>query len=158
MNSRYVIRRTTTIGEWQCGQRQLGSGLDEAAFADVFDGEAESNSLHNKSRAVRKRLARNTKWRMRTKPLGKTCKKKRRRNSIAVSVVLRHSGRPEGVKRIEEKSLIWLSTTKPQSLESNGLRSTTNGVKNASNIWFAQCWLHVSTVEADGAGGPPSTQ
>ena len=38
---------------------------------------------------ARLRLARNPKWRIRTKPRGNTCKRKRRRNSSALTVIFR---------------------------------------------------------------------
>ena len=42
---------------------------------------------HSGSRVERRRLARRPKWRIRTKPLGSRCNRKRRRNSSSAKVI-----------------------------------------------------------------------
>ena len=50
-------------------------------------GTASSSRKQSGRRAVRRRLARKPKWRMRTKPLGSVCNRKRRRNSSSARVI-----------------------------------------------------------------------
>jgi hypothetical protein len=54
------------------------------------DGEGVARTVRARAtRVVRQVFARNPAWRMRTKPRGRTCWTKRRRNFMAVSVIVR---------------------------------------------------------------------
>jgi hypothetical protein len=54
------------------------------------DGEGVARRVRTRAtRATRQVFARNPDWRIRTKPRGRMCWTKRRRNSIAVSVIVR---------------------------------------------------------------------
>ena len=79
----------TTIGPPHWGQSQ--SGFDCLASAAVgldCDGcSAPSSGKQSGRRAARRRLARKPKWRMRTKPLGSVCNRKRRRNSSSARLI-----------------------------------------------------------------------
>jgi hypothetical protein len=75
-----VNRSMTFMGpaHWGQSQRSHGAGAEIwgcAAAAEPSDGKQSGKVV------ARRRLARKPKWRMRTKPLGSTCNKKRRRNS-----------------------------------------------------------------------------
>src|SRR5688572_18003013 len=59
-----------------------------ASWTDAGDTGGASTVRARATRAVRQVLARNPDWRMRTKPRGRMCWTKRRRNSIAVSVIV----------------------------------------------------------------------
>ncbi len=50
---------------------------------------APSSRKHNGNSAERLRVLRKPKWRMRTKPVGRTCNRKRRKNSLTCSVMSR---------------------------------------------------------------------
>ena len=81
----------TTMGPPQLGQSQRGLGRSvEARVADglasVCGGAEPRVCKQSGSRVARRRLARKPKWRMRTKPLGSTCNRKRRRNSSSARV------------------------------------------------------------------------
>ena len=64
------------------GQRQRGLASGVVDVSDsVVCGGAEASAWKQSGRSVaRRRLARKPKWRMRTKPLGSRCNRKRRRN------------------------------------------------------------------------------
>ena len=64
------------------GQRWLGGsgGSMRAAMS--------RRARQRSSAALRRRLAKSPKWRMRTRPLGRTCNRKRRRNSWAETVMI----------------------------------------------------------------------
>ena len=59
--------------------------------ARVGAGGVASRVRASATRAVRQVFARNPDWRMRTKPRGRMCWTKRRRNSMAVSVIVRRA-------------------------------------------------------------------
>ena len=88
-SSAAVNRWTTTMGAPHVGHCQdVGPGVGVAPAAEVL-GAQPKISRQIARRAVRQRLARKPKWRIRTNPLGRTCKKKRRRNSMAARVITR---------------------------------------------------------------------
>src|SRR3989449_11111152 len=83
-----VSLSTTIIGAPQLGQSQRGldsRGVDVSG--SVWGGTAPSAAQHSGRRVERRRLARKPKWRMRTKPLGSRCNRKRRRNSSSDTVI-----------------------------------------------------------------------
>ena len=83
-----VMRLRIVIKAPQRGQCQVEPDSEGVSGGDSEATEARS-WRQSASRSVRKRLARNPKWRMRTKPFGNMCRKKRRRNSMAWSVITR---------------------------------------------------------------------
>src|SRR5208337_304407 len=78
-----VSLSTTAIGPPHFGQRQRSlESLVEEAFCSVCGSGAEpSNRKQSGNVVVRLRLAKKPKLRMRTKPLGSRCSRKRRKNS-----------------------------------------------------------------------------
>ena len=78
----------TAIGPPHLGQRQRGfdSWVAEVS-GSVGDGTVASAAKHSGSSVERRRLARKPKWRIRTKPLGSRCNRKRRRNSSSEMVI-----------------------------------------------------------------------
>ena len=86
-----VSRQSRTMGPPHCGHTQIGratSGTVVAA-AGAAGGLACNSSKQRGSRVARRRWAKKPKCRIRTKPLGRTCKKKRRRNSSTRSRIRR---------------------------------------------------------------------
>ena len=87
---RAVSLSMTVMGPPQCGQTQRAGG-----FAVIFDGAeigrapVASSCWQSGNVAARRRLARKSKKRMRMKPRGSVCSRKRRKNSSAVSVISR---------------------------------------------------------------------
>src|SRR5215475_15975306 len=79
-------RSTTIIGVEQIGHRKdaRAGGDGSKALASVGCG---NSCRANRSRAARLGPARNPKERMRTKPRGSVCSRKRRRNSSAERVI-----------------------------------------------------------------------
>ena len=78
----------TTIGPPHLGQSQSGSDswVGEVS-GSISDGTVPSAAKHSGSSRERRRLARKPKWRMRTKPLGSRCSRKRRKNSSSDTVI-----------------------------------------------------------------------
>ena len=86
----------TMIAAPQCGHIHVArvgdtvvSGVGVAGVGGAGDAGADSSVRARVTRAVRQAFARKPDWRMRTKPRGKMCWTKRRRNSMAVSVIVR---------------------------------------------------------------------
>jgi len=79
----------TAMGPPHLGQRQSGFGClaGDASRSDCDDCSASSSRKQSGRRVTRRRLARKPKWRMRTKPLGSRCNRKRRRNSSSDRVI-----------------------------------------------------------------------
>src|SRR6266700_2382027 len=79
----------TTMGPPHLGQRQRGRGslAADACCSTCGCGIASSSRKQSGRRVARRRLARKPKWRMRTKPLGSRCNRKRRRNSSSARVI-----------------------------------------------------------------------
>jgi hypothetical protein len=73
----------------QTGQDHEGGGWGEAGHGEDGVGLAGSSCRQRGKRVARRRLARKPKKRMRTKPLGSTWSRKRRKNSSAVRVIFR---------------------------------------------------------------------
>jgi hypothetical protein len=71
-----IVLEALTVGVGEAGSGAGGAGTVSTVRARA-------------TRVVRQVLARNPDWRIRTKPRGKMCWTKRRRNSIAVSVIVR---------------------------------------------------------------------
>ena len=71
---RAVSRSTRTIGPPQVGQTHIaaGSGAVVEMVVAADTGVSASSCLHNGTSAPRRRLARKPKWRIRTKPRGRT--------------------------------------------------------------------------------------
>ena len=83
-----VNRSMTTIGPPHLGQRHRGWVVDAVEGSDsACGGSAWRARKHSGKRAARLRLARKPKLRMRTKPLGSRCSRKRRRNSSSERVI-----------------------------------------------------------------------
>jgi hypothetical protein len=83
-----VNRSTTAIGPPHLGQRHSGCAVGAVDVSDsFFGGVARRAAKHRGSKAACLRLARKPKWRMRTKPLGSRCSRKRRRNSSRETVI-----------------------------------------------------------------------
>ena len=80
-----VIRSSNCIGPSQMGHRQRPwyrmAGSHRASGRPFGGGSAAMSSRHSGNNTDRCRVLRMPKCRMRTKPLGSTCSKKRRRNS-----------------------------------------------------------------------------
>ncbi len=72
-----------------CGQRQVGASAAEFAQTSKGFGVVVSSCRAIARLAARQRLARKPYWRMRTKSRGRMCWVKRRRNSVALKVILR---------------------------------------------------------------------
>ena len=90
-----ITSARTTRPSLQTGQRcdsgpgPLESALDTTAVPGLVTGDAAfSRERHSASFSLWARLARKPNWRMRTKPRGKTCRRKRRMNSTASSVIV----------------------------------------------------------------------
>jgi len=77
------------MGPPQTGQDHVGSGGGETGHGDPTVDWTASSCRQMGRRVARRRLARKPKKRIRTKPLGNTCKRKRRRNSSALRVMMR---------------------------------------------------------------------
>ena len=90
MDSSAALNRWTTImGAPHVGHCQdVVPRVGVAPTAEVL-GAQPRTSRQIARRAFRQRLARKPKWRMRTNPFGRICKKKRRRNSTAARVMTR---------------------------------------------------------------------
>src|ERR1022692_4066952 len=73
------------------GHRQSGGGVGEGVSEGGADGlfAQAMSAKHSGRRAARRRWAKNPKWRMRTNPGGRICRKKRRRNSSSGSFIRR---------------------------------------------------------------------
>ena len=84
------IRSTMRMVPPQHGQRQVELCRGgETVFAGGACSLERLNSWKQMgSRLARRRLARKPKWRMRTKPRGSRCSRKRRRNSSTGSVII----------------------------------------------------------------------
>ena len=85
----------TIIAAPQCGHvhvarvgAAVAAGVD-VGVGDAGDAGAESTVRARARRAARHVLARKPDWRIRTKPRGKMCWTKRRRNSMALRVIVR---------------------------------------------------------------------
>ena len=80
---------TTIMGAPHLGQSQRGDGCLAAETAgSICDcGTRPSNCRQSGSRVERRRLARKPKLRMRTKPLGSRCSRKRDKNSSSDKVI-----------------------------------------------------------------------
>src|SRR6266567_3471856 len=78
----------TAIGPPHLGQRQRGSDswMGEVC-SSICDGTVPSAAKHSGSSVERRRLARKPKLRMRTKPLGSRCSRKRDKNSSSDKVI-----------------------------------------------------------------------
>ena len=85
-----VIMRTSRPVR-HCGHKRIaGAGDAEAAGEGSSSTTGLVSSLrHSASFSLRKRLARNPKWRMRRKPGGSVWMRKRRMNSSAETVMMR---------------------------------------------------------------------
>src|SRR5271169_2117740 len=72
----------------QCQTEELSAEALQVPASTRVEELLDSSCRDRAKREARQRLARNPKWRMRTKPLGSTWRKKRRRNSVAIRVIL----------------------------------------------------------------------
>ena len=77
----------------QMGQRwRFQASISRFAVSESHVRRAASRVRHSSSLICGTRLARKPNWRMRTRPVGSTCSRKRRRNSIASSVMSLRAG------------------------------------------------------------------
>ena len=88
-----VRRSSNCIGPPQCGHCHSPScwiaGCRFASSGPLGGGSAAISCRHNGRSIERRRVLRMPKWRMRTKPRGRTCKRKRRRNSSTGKLIWR---------------------------------------------------------------------